>query len=61
LYQLRHPALTHDAEDDTGTPMLMARSGTYVGAVAGQYACVSAEALKRHQAERDPARRRQGR
>jgi integrase len=27
LHQLRHSALTHDAEDGTGTPMLMARSG----------------------------------
>ena len=26
LHQLRHCALTHDAEDGTGTPMLMARS-----------------------------------
>ena len=26
LHQLRHSALTHDAEDGTGTPMLMARS-----------------------------------
>ena len=27
LHQLRHSALTHDAEDGAGTPMLMARSG----------------------------------
>jgi integrase len=27
LHQLRHSALTHDAEDGTSTPMLMARSG----------------------------------
>jgi hypothetical protein len=27
LHQLRHSALTHDAEQGTGTPMLMARSG----------------------------------
>jgi integrase/recombinase XerC/integrase/recombinase XerD len=27
LHQLRHSALTHDAEDGTGMPMLMARSG----------------------------------
>jgi integrase/recombinase XerC/integrase/recombinase XerD len=58
LHQLRHSALTHDAEDGTGTPMLMARSGhTSVRSLAG-YARVSAEALQRHQAERDPARRR---
>jgi integrase/recombinase XerC/integrase/recombinase XerD len=58
LHQLRHSALTHDAELGTGTPMLMARSGhTSVRSLA-KYAKVSAEALARHQAERDPARRR---
>jgi integrase len=58
LHQLRHSALTHDAEDGTGTPMLMALSGhTSVRSLA-KYARVSAEALARHQAERDPARRR---
>ena len=59
LHQLRHSALTHDAEDGTGTHMLMARSGhTSVRSLA-KYARVSAEALQRHQAERDPLRRRQ--
>ena len=58
LHQLRHSALTHDAEDGTGTPMLMARTGhTSVRSLA-KYARVSAEALQRHQAEHDPARRR---
>jgi len=58
LHQLRHSALTHDAEQGTGTPMLMARSGhTSVRSLA-KYARVSAEALASHQAERDPARRR---
>jgi integrase len=58
LHQLRHSALTHDAEDGTGTPMLMARSGhTSVRSLA-RYARVSAGALARHQAERDPAWRR---
>jgi integrase len=58
LHQLRHSALTHDAELGTGTPMLMARSGhTSVRSLA-KYARVSAEALQRHQAERDLARRR---
>jgi integrase/recombinase XerC/integrase/recombinase XerD len=57
LHQLRHSTLTHDAEDGTGAPMLMARSGhTSVRSLA-KYARVSAEALARHQAERDPARR----
>ena len=58
LHQLRHSALTHDAEDGTSMPMLMARSGhTSVRSLA-KYARVSAEVLTRHQAERDPARRR---
>jgi len=58
LHQLRHSALTHDAEDGTGTMMLMGRSGhTSVRSLA-RYARVSAEAVARHQAERDPARRR---
>jgi integrase/recombinase XerC/integrase/recombinase XerD len=57
LHQLRHSALTHDAEDGTGTPMLMARSGhTSVRSLA-KYARVSADALALHQAQRDPARR----
>ena len=58
LHQLRHSALTHDAEEGTSTPMLMARSGhTSVRSLA-KYARVSAEALARHQAENDPASRR---
>jgi integrase/recombinase XerC/integrase/recombinase XerD len=58
LHQLRHSALSHDADDGTSTPMLMARSGhTSIRSLA-RYARVSAEALARHQAERDPARRR---
>src|SRR5712692_11590015 len=58
LHQLRHSALTHDAELGTGTPMLMARSGHTSVRSLVKYARVSAEALQRHQAERDPARRR---
>jgi len=58
LHQLRHSKLTHEAEEGTSTPMLMALSGhTSVRSLA-RYARVSAEALQRHQAERDPARRR---
>ena len=58
LHQLRYSALTHDAEHGTGTPMLRKRSGhTSVRSLA-KYARVSAEALMRHQAERDPVRRR---
>ena len=58
LHQLRHSALTHDAEDGTGTPMLMARSGHASVRSLAKYARVSDEALMRHQAERDPLRRR---
>lgn len=58
LHQLRHSALTHDAEEGTSTPMLMARSGHTSVTSLAKYARVSAEALGRHQAERDPARRR---
>jgi integrase len=58
LHQLRHSALTHDAERGTGTMMLMGRSGhTSVRSLA-RYARVSADAVARHVAESDPARRR---
>jgi len=56
LHQLRHSALTHDAEDGTSAPMLMARSGHTSVRSLVKYARVSVEALQRHQAERDPAR-----
>jgi integrase len=36
LHQLRHSALTHDAEDGTRTPMLMKRSGHTSVPVSGQ-------------------------
>ena len=58
MHQLRRSALTHDAEDGTGTPMLMARSGHTSVRSPAKYARVSAEALARHQAERGPVRRR---
>jgi integrase/recombinase XerC/integrase/recombinase XerD len=57
LHQLRHSALTHDAEDGASAPMLMARSGHTSVRSLMKYARVSVEALQRHQAERDPARR----
>jgi integrase/recombinase XerC/integrase/recombinase XerD len=58
LHQLRHSVLSHDADDGTSTMVLMARSGhTSVRSLA-KYARVSAEALQRHQEQRDPARRR---
>jgi integrase len=58
LHQLRHSALTHDAEDGRGAPMLQARSGHASPRSLEPYVRVSAEAVQRHQAERDPARRR---
>ena len=58
LHQLRHSALTHDAEDGASTPMLMAKSGHTSVASLARYARPSAEALARWQAQRDPARRR---
>ena len=58
LHQLRHSALTHDAEDGASTPTLMAKSGRTSVASLARYARPSAEALARWQAERDPARRR---
>uniref|UniRef100_UPI003F49697F tyrosine-type recombinase/integrase n=1 Tax=Amycolatopsis sp. CA-290885 TaxID=3239925 RepID=UPI003F49697F len=58
LHWLRHSALTHAAEDGASTPMLMALSGhTNVESVA-RYARISAAALGRWQAGRDPAARR---
>jgi integrase/recombinase XerC/integrase/recombinase XerD len=58
LHQLRHSALTHDAEDGVNTAMLQARSGHTTVRSLARYTRISAEALARHQAERDPARRR---
>ncbi|MGH3700934.1 MAG: tyrosine-type recombinase/integrase, partial [Pseudonocardiaceae bacterium] len=58
LHQLRHSALTHAAEAGASTPMLMALSGhTSVRSLA-IYARVSAEALSKWQAQRDPAAHR---
>jgi integrase len=58
LHQLRHSALSHAAEDGVSTPMLMARSGHTSVRSLVKYARVSAEALQRHQAATDPARRK---
>jgi integrase len=58
IHQLRHSTLTHAAEDGANTSTLLSYSGhTSVRSLA-PYARVSAEALGRWQAERDPARRR---
>ena len=58
LHQLRHSALTHDAEAGASTPMLMAKSGHTSVASLARYARPSAEALARWQEKNDPARRR---
>jgi integrase len=57
LHQLRHSALTHDAENGASTPMLMAKSGHTSVASLARYARPSAEALQRWQEQNDPARR----
>jgi len=58
LHQLRHSALTHDAENGASTPMLMAKSGHTSVASLARYARPSAEALQHWQERNDPARRR---
>jgi site-specific recombinase XerD len=57
LHQLRHSALTHEAEQGTNTAMLMGKSGHTSVRSLVRYARVSAEALQRHQEASDPARR----
>jgi integrase len=59
LHQLRHSALTHEAEDGTNTPMLLARSRHASVRSLERYARPSPEAVARHVANRDPAARRQ--
>ena len=58
LHQLRHSALTHAAEDGTNTPILLARSRHASVRSLESYARPSPEAVARHIAEHDPARRR---
>ena len=58
LHQLRHSALTHDAEAGASTPMLLAKSGHTSVASLARYARPPAEALARWQERNDPARRR---
>jgi integrase/recombinase XerD len=55
LHQLRHSALTHEAEDDTNTPMLLARSRHASVRSLERYARLGPEAVARHVAGRDPA------
>lgn len=58
LHQLRHSALTHDAEAGTNTPMLLARSRHASVRSLERYARPGPEALARHVAATDPAARR---
>ncbi len=58
LHQLRHSALTHAAEDGTNTPILLARSRHASVRSLERYARPGAEAVARHLAQQDPARRR---
>jgi integrase/recombinase XerD len=58
LHQLRHSALTHEAEDDTNTPMLLARSHHASVRSLERYARPGPEAVARYVAGRDPAARR---
>jgi integrase len=58
LHQLRHSALTHEAEDGASTPMLLARSRHASVRSLERYARPGPEAVARHVAGRDPARRR---
>ncbi|MFD4034756.1 hypothetical protein ACFWVP_30685 [Streptomyces sp. NPDC058637] len=58
LHRLRHSALTHDAEDGTSTPMLLARSRHASVRSLERYARPGLDSVVRHVAERDPAARR---
>jgi integrase len=58
LHQLRHSALTHAAENGTNLPLLLARSRHASVCSLERYARPGPEAVARHLAETDPARRR---
>jgi hypothetical protein len=58
LWQLRHSALTHAAEDATNTPILLARSRHASVRSLQRYARPGPEAVARHVAEHDPVHRR---
>lgn len=59
LHQLRHSALTHDAEEGTNTPLLLARSRHASVRSLERYARPGPDAVAAHVARRDPAARRQ--
>ena len=58
LHQLRHSLLTHEAENGTSTPMLLARSRHASVRSLERYARPGPEAVARHVAATDPAARR---
>ncbi len=58
LHQLRHSLLTHEAEDGTSTPMLLARSRHASVRSLERFARPGPEAVARHVAAADPAARR---
>jgi integrase/recombinase XerD len=58
LHQLRHSLLTHEAEDGTSTPMMLARSRHASVRSLERYARPGPEAVARHVAAADPAARR---
>lgn len=58
LHQLRHSALTHDAEAGTSTPMLLARSRHASIRSLERYARPGVDAVAHHVATQDPANRR---
>jgi integrase/recombinase XerD len=58
LHRLRHSSLTHDAEDGTSAPMLLARSRHASVRSLERYARPGVDAVAQHVAERDPAARR---
>jgi integrase/recombinase XerD len=59
LHQLRHSMLTHEAENGTNTPTLLARSRHASVRSLERYARPGPEAVARHVARSDPAARRQ--
>jgi integrase/recombinase XerC/integrase/recombinase XerD len=58
LRQLRHSALTHDAEDRAPALLLMTKSGHASIRTLGKYARPGTEALAKWQQETDRTRRR---
>ncbi|MGP4104859.1 tyrosine-type recombinase/integrase [Nonomuraea sp. KM90] len=57
LHQLRHSSLTHEAEDGTNTPTLLARSRHASVRSLERYARPGVDAVAEHVAARDPLRR----